>query len=47
MPQDDPAQTTFGHMKWINLALGLTAALATDCSKTTVRMMRLCLGMTF
>ena len=35
MPQDGPAEATFGHMKWIPLALGLTFALATGCSSTT------------
>ncbi|MEE2838639.1 MAG: hypothetical protein VYD51_07340 [Bacteroidota bacterium] len=31
-------------MKWIPLALGLTAALATGCSKTTVRSTQLAQG---
>ena len=44
MPQDGPAEATFGHMKWIPLALGLTAALATGCSKTTVRSTQLAQG---
>ena len=44
MPQDGPSKATFGHMKWIPLALGLTVALATGCSKTTVRSTQLAQG---
>tara|TARA_B000000565_G_scaffold147947_1_gene111965 strand:- start:666 stop:956 length:291 start_codon:yes stop_codon:yes gene_type:complete len=44
MPQDGPSKATFGHMKWIPLALGLTAALATGCSKTNVRSTQLAQG---
>ena len=47
MSQDGHAKATFGHMKWIPLALGLTAVLATGCSKTTVRSTQLAQGAAF
>ena len=31
MPQDGPAEATFDHMKWIPLALGLTASSGATC----------------